>query len=940
MTSTRESRITSGTSSLEKSDLSERLRRLSAEKRKCAYLDLVPILVRSGDVARLTDLLTTLAWLEAKAEAGHIFDLAGDFARASELIPSRGPKRRVLRLLREAVLRDAAFIAKHPSTLFQCLWNSCWWYDCAEKGAYYKNGGHARSEGRHEESCTVVAPLLGRWRNEKAHRSPGFVWLRSLRPPPVPLGSALCVNCTGHREGVHDVAFSPDGSRLLTVSYDRSIRLWDAASGRQLRCTQAERGTHVRAGFVPDSTPVWIAAHRDGTVVMRDVMSGRPRAKVTAPHGVIEFLQLSRDGGCVLMGCRTGEVWVKRLAQEEPATRLDVNRGCPSRHPRSLAEELLGFHAVVRRLAQSGFAGSSRAAHHEDLPRIGDLIGALWKGIGRLRVAHTGEAPKTARDATITASALSVDGQMVALARDDGMVLAFETRTGRELATLNCASPPAVLAWMEGGKQLFGGGLDGVWCAEVTAREPSVESADGGPSEVTCLAALPDGNGVVCGQADGKVVVWDVGFGRRRCLFRGHARAVECVVVSRDGRLVASGSEDTTARVWELTGEQPADGPRSHKRQISCLEISYDERLCATGSYDGTVFLWSAQDGRPLACLEGHSSGVAQLLFSRDSKRLYTCSGDRTVRIWDVKRGKDVRRLEGHTRGVQAIDLSRNGKVLVSASDDATVRVWDGASGSPVTCLEGHEGPVQHVAVSAGGQLVASGAFDSTLRFWDVGSGQEVARLRSGSGESLGAPMVHFLAATGRVAIIWPDGTVRLWDLLESREVACRKPNGHIYRFAVAEDACRVVVETQDSEIWVWDGEELELIDRYRGFCLTWGDIKAISEGVSSACLKAWPTEGGSTIGLCRGEQAVAWCPSGFLSAVPTKRVWIGPDGPHLVAYQLEGDVDAKAGHGTRHPRDKVVPTSRGDHGEVGEVVLEKTEAWAVVADELRAGEM
>src|SRR6058998_1142017 len=66
------------------------------------------------------------------------FDLVRDFAAVLDAMPTGHPRRRILTLLNEAVRRDIHFIDRHPTTLFQCLWNSCWWYDCAEAGTHFR----------------------------------------------------------------------------------------------------------------------------------------------------------------------------------------------------------------------------------------------------------------------------------------------------------------------------------------------------------------------------------------------------------------------------------------------------------------------------------------------------------------------------------------------------------------------------------------------------------------------------------------------------------------------------------------------------------------------------------------------------------------------------------------------------------------------------------
>jgi hypothetical protein len=75
-----------------------------------------------------------------------IFDLAKDFSAALAAMLEEHPKRRMLELLEEAIRRDIqpptplltrgcggpGFIARHPTTLFQFMWNTCWWYDYLE----------------------------------------------------------------------------------------------------------------------------------------------------------------------------------------------------------------------------------------------------------------------------------------------------------------------------------------------------------------------------------------------------------------------------------------------------------------------------------------------------------------------------------------------------------------------------------------------------------------------------------------------------------------------------------------------------------------------------------------------------------------------------------------------------------------------------------------
>jgi predicted NACHT family NTPase len=60
------------------------------------------------------------------------------------------------------------------------------------------------------------------------------------------------------------VAFSPDGGRVATASYDRTARLWDAASGKQLAVLKGHTDSVRSIAFSPDGSRLATASH-DGT---------------------------------------------------------------------------------------------------------------------------------------------------------------------------------------------------------------------------------------------------------------------------------------------------------------------------------------------------------------------------------------------------------------------------------------------------------------------------------------------------------------------------------------------------------------------------------------------------------------------------------------------------------------------------------------------------
>ena len=55
----------------------------------------------------------------------------------------------------------------------------------------------------------------------------------------------------GHTDGVMSVAFSPDGKRLASASEDQTVKVWDAATGQELLTLKGHTGRVMERGLQP-----------------------------------------------------------------------------------------------------------------------------------------------------------------------------------------------------------------------------------------------------------------------------------------------------------------------------------------------------------------------------------------------------------------------------------------------------------------------------------------------------------------------------------------------------------------------------------------------------------------------------------------------------------------------------------------------------------------
>jgi len=175
-----------------------------------------------------------------------IRDLLNEFGNVFAAMPSRHPRHRILKLLDEAIRRDVHFIDRHPTTFFQCMWNTGSWQAPEDS----PDMGVAADETL---NASALAWLLEDWRSDREMARVNGPWLRSLRPPASPLGGAQHASLIGHMMAITRLAYSPDGRLLASGGIDQVVRVWDTASARQLGMTQDLGASLWGIAFTPDN---------------------------------------------------------------------------------------------------------------------------------------------------------------------------------------------------------------------------------------------------------------------------------------------------------------------------------------------------------------------------------------------------------------------------------------------------------------------------------------------------------------------------------------------------------------------------------------------------------------------------------------------------------------------------------------------------------------
>jgi WD40 repeat protein len=204
-----------------------------------------------------------------------------------------------------------------------------------------------------------------------------------------------------HPEGVNAVAISGDGKTIASGSFDQTAKTWDFESGRLLRTFKGSQSQILTVGLSSDARVLAVGTE-GGSIRLWDTTKDSKPRRIESHHGSVWSLALSEDGGIVAAGCNGGTVKI-----------CDVNTG---RDLKTLKEGGAVWGVSLSPDGHTLVSGTEEG-------RI-----TVWD----LATGHPSRILQEQGPGTLSV-AISADGQTIAAGKEDGSFTIWDAVSGREL---------------------------------------------------------------------------------------------------------------------------------------------------------------------------------------------------------------------------------------------------------------------------------------------------------------------------------------------------------------------------------------------------------------------------------------------------------------------------------------------------------------------------
>jgi WD40 repeat protein len=488
----------------------------------------------------------------------------------------------------------------------------------------------------------------------------------------------------GHTSVLGSITFSPDGKKIITTSFDKTAKIWDAKTSyllANLKSTDIYDNERriSREAFTDDLKPTAVLSEdgtkaatifndsddKGGEVDVWDAKTGKLIKKITVNYYgesiVFSHAFFDHKGNNILIcSKKENESWLYNLkrsyfsdtlifpAYTGSAVFSPDDNNILLKYPKNISVFNIPSKNYVADIPATDlaffvndgkkiFSFSTRYSWPYDLPKLwntgnGTLIKVLDSS--KIRDVH---------------SCIN-NGNQILISYEPALIKLWNMETMKEVFQIKLPSvykSQEIKAYLSrDGKTLLYYGLDS-----------SLRVIETGSGNVKYEIPYPPGD------------------------------KIEAAALSPDGRMAVFGLSDQNIWEWDFSRKKLFPKLAGHVLYSGLLKYDKDPISISTISDDSLMHIWNLETGRFTVRQLGNPGKIYEVIYSPDGQQMAIRCNDEIARIFNVYTGEHLYDLVGHTNFISSLVYSPDGKEILTASYDSTLRIWSAADGNPVRVI-------------------------------------------------------------------------------------------------------------------------------------------------------------------------------------------------------------------------------------------------------------
>jgi WD40 repeat protein len=571
-----------------------------------------------------------------------------------------------------------------------------------------------------------------------------------------------------HSTWIEYVNISQDGRKLISASYDKTVKVWNLDTKEILITLRGHQDRVQVVDFLLDDSKA-ITGSLDRTIKVWDLMTGNIIRDIELGQGRISYFAISNNKKLIACALKGGSyaglmnIW-------------DVESG-----------------ELIKKFDTGGGLDCIKFS-----PNNMEVAGGMNNGSIKMWNIESGNQTKQLKvmQGGITQFSFSKDGQKIVIGRRNNiLIIDLGTGTKKSIKTFEMEGPKYILT-------------------SAILRYPA---------EFT-----PDGNFLLFGDGQKNIHIIHIASESIIHTFEKFKNGFNNIALSNDGKIFVASNNSNELNAWDLEKRENIFKYGGQYEYLFDIDYSPDGNLIGCGLGSGNLILLDPSTGEAEKSILASERNILGLAFNHDGSIIATGGGDQKVRMWNVSTGELISEMKGHKDMVDSLVFNNNGTILYSGSNDNSFIAWDVSTGKNLKKIKKHKYPVNDVALSQDGSMIATGSNDGSLNLLDTISYKLIKKLIPKQGSSsYFVYSVAFSQDSLKLILGLSSGYMVQVDLgagYALKEIKAHSDN--IEAITYTPDGSKIISGSNDSTYKIWDASTLELI--YTSPTLG-GDVNAIA---------------------------------------------------------------------------------------------------------------